>query len=96
MGKLERDNNIIMNRQIEEDKEINNKVGDVKRRVQSIEGTLLKIVDQIYNILKACNDNIKVLITKIEVRETRRRNIHPTVKKRRPLRIVRGKGPDLA
>ena len=33
VGKLERDNNIIMNRQIKEDKEMNNKVKDVKRRV---------------------------------------------------------------
>ena len=66
MGRLERDNNIIMNKQIEEDKEMNNRVEDVKRRVQSIEGTLLKIVAQSYKILKAFNDNIKVLITKIE------------------------------
>ena len=66
VGRLERDNNIIMNKQIEEDKEMNNRVEDVNRRVQSIEGTLLKIADQSYNILNASNDNIKVLITKIE------------------------------
>ena len=45
---------------------MNNRVEDVKRHVQSIEGTLFKIVDWSYNILKASNDNIKVLITKIE------------------------------
>ena len=45
---------------------MNNKVEDVKKRVQSIEGTLLKIVDQSYNILKASNDKINVLISKIE------------------------------
>ena len=66
MGRLERDNNILMNRQIEEDKDMNKRVDEVKRWVQSIEGTSLKIVDQSYNILKASNDNIKVLITKIE------------------------------
>ena len=66
VGRLERDNNILMNMQIEEDKEMNNRVDEVKKWVQSMEGTMLKIVDQSYNILKASNDNIKVLIIKIE------------------------------
>lgn len=66
VGRLEKDDCNMHNRKIEEEKEMDNKVEEVKSGVQTMEGTLQRIVEQSYNILKESNDNIKVLINKLE------------------------------
>ena len=45
---------------------MDNRVEEVKSRVQNMEGSMKTISEQTYNILKEANENIKVLINKIE------------------------------
>ena len=62
----ERKNYNLKNRVIEDEKIMDNIVEEVKNRVQMMESSMQIIVEQIYNILKEANENIKLLINKTE------------------------------
>ena len=63
---LERKNYSLKNRILEEEKSMENRVEEVKNKVQMMESSMQIIVEQSYNILKEANENIKLLINKIE------------------------------
>lgn len=47
-----------------------NRVEDVRNKVHTMESLMHIIVEQIYNILKEANENIKLLINKVEENRT--------------------------
>lgn len=67
---MERDNYNLKNRIMEEEKSMGNRVEDVRNRVHTMESSMCIIVEQSYNILKEANENIKMLINKVEENRT--------------------------
>lgn len=76
VSSLERENSSLQNKKIEEEKDMDNRMEEVKSRVQTMEGSMQNIVEQSYNILKEANENIKVLINKIEEHRVNKEDDH--------------------
>ena len=66
----ERKNYNLKNRVIEDEKIMDNIVEEVKNRVQMMESSMHIIVEQSYNILKEANENINMIIDKVEEHST--------------------------
>ena len=67
---LETDNYSLKNKILEEEKSKDDKVEEVKNRVQIMESSMKIIVEQCYNILKEANENFNILTKKMEEKRT--------------------------